>query len=228
MGSRHQTQSSCDQAARSHRQGHQTASNIYSQTEDDRVMVTARFWSAPRPKMRSCAYMRRSVPTLIASRRHSRAADCRSRHQRCSDCRLTLSPKPEATRPLERQGSLRAGRQAPQQAYEGRRCRSHLHFGRPRRRSASNLIPRAITPWRHFAALVAKVRDANRSFLAGQVRERRDHAQCCGWETLTGIPDIGLLLITTRDGRPVYVNRCRLGVIGPSPREASRLETGSG
>src|ERR1019366_5893963 len=53
--------------------------------------------------------------------------------------------------------------------------------------------------------LVAKVKDANRSFLAGQVRESGIIRSVSAGQTLTGIPDIGLLLISTRDGRPVYV-----------------------
>ena len=36
---------------------------------------------------------------------------------------------------------------------------------------------------------------------------------------MSGVPDIGLLLITARDGRPVYVNDVASVVIGPSPRE---------
>ena len=38
-------------------------------------------------------------------------------------------------------------------------------------------------------------------------------------QTLAGIPDIGLLLVTTRDNRPVYVRDVATVVIGPSPQE---------
>jgi multidrug efflux pump subunit AcrB len=41
--------------------------HVYSQTQDDRVMVTARF-RAPRPRTRSCACTRKSAPIMIASR----------------------------------------------------------------------------------------------------------------------------------------------------------------
>ena len=38
-------------------------------------------------------------------------------------------------------------------------------------------------------------------------------------QTLAGIPDIGLLLVATRDNRPVYVRDVAKVVIGPSPQE---------
>jgi multidrug efflux pump subunit AcrB len=67
--------------------------------------------------------------------------------------------------------------------------------------------------------LVAKVRDANRSFLAGEVRDAGSTRMVAAGQTLTGIPDIGLLLVTTRDNRPVYVRDIASVVIGPSPQE---------
>ena len=36
-------------------------------------------------------------------------------------------------------------------------------------------------------------------------------------QTLNGVPDIGLLLITTRDGRPVYVRDVAQVVVGGAP-----------
>jgi multidrug efflux pump subunit AcrB len=67
--------------------------------------------------------------------------------------------------------------------------------------------------------LVAKVRDANRSFLAGQVRDAGMMRTVAAGQTLSGVPDIGLLLVTTRDNRPVYVRDLATVVIGPSPSE---------
>ena len=67
--------------------------------------------------------------------------------------------------------------------------------------------------------LVAKVRDANRSFQAGQVRDAGAMRNVAAGQTLAGVPDIGLLLVTTRDNRPVYVRDVASVVIGPSPQE---------
>ncbi|MBR9971710.1 efflux RND transporter permease subunit [Magnetospirillum sulfuroxidans] len=53
--------------------------------------------------------------------------------------------------------------------------------------------------------LVAKIENANRSFMVGAVREAGRHLPVVGGQTLTGIPDIGNLLLLSHDGRPVYV-----------------------
>ncbi len=53
--------------------------------------------------------------------------------------------------------------------------------------------------------LIGKVRDANREFVAGSVRDAGRTLTLAAGQTLRGVPDIGLLLLTTRDGRPVYV-----------------------
>ncbi len=67
--------------------------------------------------------------------------------------------------------------------------------------------------------LVAKVRDANRSFVAGQVRDAGTERIVAAGQTLSGVPDLDLLLVTTRDNRPVYVRDVAKVIIGPSPLE---------
>ena len=68
--------------------------------------------------------------------------------------------------------------------------------------------------------LVGKVKEANRSFLAGMVRREGEARKVVAGQTLYGIPDIGLLLLTTRDGRPVYVNDVARVTVGEKPRES--------
>ena len=67
--------------------------------------------------------------------------------------------------------------------------------------------------------LIGKVRDANREFVAGSVRDAGVMRSLAAGQTLRGVPDIGLLLLTTRDGRPVYVRDVARVVIGPSTAE---------
>lgn len=67
--------------------------------------------------------------------------------------------------------------------------------------------------------LAAKLRGANRAFLAGGVRDGGTAREATAGRTLAGMPDIGLLLLTTRDGRPVYVRDVARVVVGDAPEE---------
>ncbi|MBX5454037.1 MAG: efflux RND transporter permease subunit, partial [Acidobacteriia bacterium] len=67
--------------------------------------------------------------------------------------------------------------------------------------------------------LIAKVRDANRSFVAGQIRDAGVVRTVAAGQTLLGIPDINLLMVSTRDNRPVYVRDVARVVVGAGPVE---------
>ena len=71
-----------------------------------------------------------------------------------------------------------------------------------------------------LAQLIGKVREANRSFLAGRIRDRNVAIPVVAGQTLNGIPDIGLLLLTSRDSRPVYVRDVANVVVGAKPLES--------
>ena len=62
--------------------------------------------------------------------------------------------------------------------------------------------------------LVEKLTNANRSFLAGAFDQLDRNIPVVAGQTLRGVPDIGLLLLTTRDGRPVYLKDVANVVIG--------------
>ena len=68
--------------------------------------------------------------------------------------------------------------------------------------------------------LAQRVADANRSFVAGSVFAGGAMRAVAAGQTLFGVPDIGLLLLTTRDGRPVYVRDVAHVVVGPAPVQA--------
>ncbi len=65
-----------------------------------------------------------------------------------------------------------------------------------------------------LAQVIAKAQNANRAFLAGALREDGKSVPVVAGQTLQGAPDIGLLLITTRDGRPVYLKDVATIVVG--------------
>ncbi len=69
--------------------------------------------------------------------------------------------------------------------------------------------------------LTAKVQGANRSFLAGRLLDGGRSVAVAAGQTLGGVPDIGLLLIGSRDGRPVYVRDVAQVVLDSAPLDRS-------
>jgi len=70
-----------------------------------------------------------------------------------------------------------------------------------------------------LAQLIDKVGQANRSFLVGALRQGQGNLPVVAGQTLHGVPDVGLLLLTARDGRPVYVRDVANVVVGSQPVE---------
>ncbi|WP_448190957.1 efflux RND transporter permease subunit [Azospirillum sp. sgz301742] len=68
--------------------------------------------------------------------------------------------------------------------------------------------------------LVDKVKNANRSFEVGALRAQGGSLPVVAGQTFQGVADIGLLLITTQDGRPVYVKDVASIVAGARPDES--------
>ena len=195
--------------------------HVYSQTQDDRVVVTARFFvgtSEDDAILRVHAKIRANydrIPTgipepLIVGRGINDVAIVT----------LTLSPKPEA-----------ASRWTDKDLYQlADRLRSELikvdNIGLSYISGGTSEQIRVEPDPEKLAEfgvtleqLIAKVRGANRSFLAGSVRDAGTERTVTAGQTLSGIPDIGLLLITTRDGRPVYVRDVAKVVVGAAPVE---------
>ncbi len=67
--------------------------------------------------------------------------------------------------------------------------------------------------------LVDKVENANRSFMIGRLRDANKSIPVLAGQTLQGIPDVGLLLLTSHDGRPVYVKDVAHVIVGAKPEE---------
>lgn len=67
--------------------------------------------------------------------------------------------------------------------------------------------------------LIDKIEHANRSFMIGRLREANRSVPVVAGQTLQGVPDVGLLLLTTYDGRPVYVKDVAQVIVGAKPEE---------
>ncbi len=195
--------------------------HVYSQTQDDRVMVTARFLTGTGEDeaiLRVQAKLRANydriplgIPEpLIVGRGINDVAIAA----------FTLSPEPAAAARWT-QGDLQVLAEKLQAelikveniglSYISGGTRDEIRV----EPDPEKLALFGVT----LQQLQAKVQGANRSFLAGQVRQGGQMAQAVAGGTLNGIPDIGLLLVTTRDGRPVYVRDLAAIVIQPGTAE---------
>ena len=165
--------------------------HVYSQTQDDRVMVTARFLVGTKAddailrvheKIR--ANMDRipvGIPEpLIVGRGINDVAVVV----------LTLSPKPEAAGRWTDKDLYELADEAAHRADQDRQRRPHATLpAAVRSRSASSLTPEKLSLFGvTLQQLVAKVRDANRSFLAGQVRDAGITRSVAAGQTLVRRP----------------------------------------
>ncbi len=195
--------------------------HVYSQTQDDRVMVTARFLTGTSEDdaiLRVQAKVRANYdrmplgvpePLMIGRGINDVAI-----------VTLTLSPSPQV-----------AGRWTERDLYQlAEKIQADLDkvddvgltyiAGGTANEISVEPDPEKLSLFGvTLQQLEAKLVGANRSFLAGQLRQNGQMVQAVSGRTLNGVPDIGLLLVTTRDGRPVYVRDLARVVIGPSPAE---------
>ncbi len=200
----------------------QGVEHVYSRTEDDRVIVTARFFvntDADTAILRVRAKIGANLdripigipPPLIVARGINDVPILV----------LTLAPKPGI-----------AGRWTDNALYNVAKKLQHelvkvdnvgLNFvtgGRPNQiRIEPN--PELLSLYGvTLNRLVEKLRAANRSFVVGAVRRNGRNVPTVAGQTLRGIPDIGLLLVTTKDGRPVYIKDVAKVVVGAKPLES--------
>jgi multidrug efflux pump subunit AcrB len=195
--------------------------HVYSQTEDDRVMVTARFLVGTKfedailrvhEKIR--ANLDRipigiSEPLIVGRGINDVAVTV-----------LTLSPKPEAAERWSDKDLFELADKLRAELLKVDSIGLTYISGGSAQQIRVEPDPEKLSLYGvTLQQLVGKVKDANRSFLAGQVRDSGGTRTVSAGQTLAGIPDIGLLLISTRDGRPVYVKDVASVVIGPNTIE---------
>jgi multidrug efflux pump subunit AcrB len=195
--------------------------HVYSQTVDDRVMVTARFFVGTRADdaiLRVHEKIRANVdripvgipePLIVGRGINDVAAVV-----------LTLSPKPEAAERWTEKDLYQVARELQFELDKTDDVGlTYISGGNPQQIRVEPDPEKLALYGVTLQQLVDKVRQANRSFLAGRVRGGDIMRDVAAGQTLTGIPDIGLLLVTTRDNRPVYIRDIAQVVVGSSPQE---------
>ncbi len=181
--------------------------HVYSQTQDDHVMVTARFvvgTSSDAAILRVHEKVRANfdripvgVPEpLIVGRGIDDVAILA----------LTLTPVPEAADRITANDLTRVARELRTEIAKIEDVGLTYLVG-----EAGEMIRIAPEPERlalygvTLQQLAAKVSGANSAFPAGRVRDGGEQVMLVGGETLRTPEEIGNLLVTTRDDRPVYV-----------------------
>lgn len=195
--------------------------HVYSQTVDDRVMVTARFLvgtSEDDAILRVHEKIRANYdkipngipePLIVGHGINDVAIVV-----------LTLSPKPEAAARWTAKDLYEVADQLRAELIKTDDVGLTYIVGGDAQQIRVEPDPEKLALYGvTLQQLIAKVQGANRSFLAGGVRGAGATYAVAAGQTLGGVPDIGLLLVTTRDGRPVYVRDLASVVVGPSPQE---------
>jgi len=181
--------------------------HVYSQTQDDGVLVTARFLvgtSADAAVLRVHDKVRANMdripvgvpePSIVG-----RGIDD------VAIVSLTLSPRPEAADRIGATDLTRIARELRTEIAKIDNVGLTYLVG-----ESSEMIRIAPDPSRlalhgvTLQQLAGKVQGANRAFPAGRIRDDGEQVMLVAGETLRSPADIGNLLLTARDGRPVYV-----------------------
>lgn len=181
--------------------------HVYSQTRDDNVVVTARFFvGTPQDNavLRVHDKIRANITGLPKGIREplivGRGIDD------VAIVVLTLSAKPERAGAWTDNGLYQVAEELQHDLIKVDNVGlSYIVGGSPNQIRVEPDPERLSLYGVTLNQLIDKLTNANRSFLVGAFRDNNRSIPVVAGQTLQGVPDIGLLLLTTRDGRPVYV-----------------------
>ncbi len=181
--------------------------HVYSQTQDDQVLVTARFLvgtdedtAVLRVHEKIRAHIRELPKGLPEPLIVGRGIDD------VATVVLTLSAKKEAEKQWDDNGLYRVAEDLQHDLTKVENVgATYIVGGRPSQIRVEPDPERLAQFGMTLAQVIDKVTNANRSFQAGVLRQNNRAYPAVAGQTLRGVPDIGLLLLTSRDGRPVYL-----------------------
>ena len=181
--------------------------HVYSSTQDDSVVVTARFYVGTdedtallrvHEKIRSnIGDLPKGIPEPVIIGRGINDV---------AIVTLTLEPKPDAASRWDDNGLFQIAQELQHELVKVDNIGlTYIIGGSPNQIRVEPDPERMALYGITLSQLVDKLSNANRSFLIGAFEQIDRNLPVVAGQTLQGVPDISLLLLTSRDGRPVYV-----------------------
>ena len=195
--------------------------HVYSQTEDDGVLVTARFkvgTSSDAAVLRVHDKVRANMDRIPVGIPEPQIVG-----RGIDDVAIVVvnvSPKPETAGRWTSEGLTRVARELQVELAKLPDIGLTYIVGEQPEQfrvepNGEKLSLYGIT----LAQLQGKIAGANRSFAVGRVRDDGEQRSLVAGQTLQQLADIGNLVLTARDGRPVYVRDVADIVLATSPNE---------
>ena len=190
--------------------------HVYSSTQDDSVVVTARFFVGTdedialtriHEKIRNnIADLPKGIAMpLIIGRGINDVAIVT----------LTLAPKPAAASRWDDNGLYQIAQELQHELVKTENVGlTYIVGGSPNEIRVEPDPERLALYGITLNQLVDKLQNANRSASIGAFAQLDRSVPVVAGQTLQGVPDIGLLLLTSRDGRPVYVKDVATVMVG--------------
>ena len=199
--------------------------HVYSQTEDDRVVTTARFFAGTdqdsallrvHEKIRAnIGGLPKGIPEPVIIGRGINDVAILT---------LTLSPKAAAADRWDDNALYRVAQELQHELIKTANIGLNYIVGGAPDQIRIEPNPELLSLYGvTLNQLVEKLTNANRSFQVGSFHQLDSHTPVVAGQTLQGQPDIGLLLLTTRDGRPVYLKDVATVRIGGAQTNAKAL-----
>jgi len=196
--------------------------HVYSQTEDDRVLTTARFYTGTdqdaailriHEKIRAnIAGLPKGIPEPVIVGRGINDIAILT---------LTLSSKAQAAARWDDNALYQLALEVQHELDKTDNVGLNYIVGGSPNQIRVEPDPERLAQFGvTLNQLVDKISNANRSFQIGALTQTDRRIPVVAGGTLQGIPDIGLLLLTTRDGRPVYVKDVAAVVVGGAQTDA--------
>ncbi|KAB7739717.1 AcrB/AcrD/AcrF family protein [Parvibaculum sedimenti] len=196
--------------------------HTYSTTQDDQVLVTARFLVGT-DQDTALLRVHEKIRSNIADLPYGIPEPLIIGHgiNDVAILALTLTPKPEAAGRWNDNGLRQIAQELQHELMKVDNVGiTYLIGGSPNQIRVEPDPERLALYGITLNQLVDKLQNANRSLVVGRVMGENRSSTVVAGQTLQGVPDIGLLLLTSRDGRPVYVKDVADVVVGAAETDS--------